>query len=219
MKHPESCSCINCEVEREETRAKSWKGWTCPYCHCANHLDLAICSNCQHGRIRYRRRRRRNPTWRNDHYARKFWELCMFSMLRAETPINYPQGYAARNADAALVAWRERWERPADPEHFGVPARFRWENSGTDPEVPEADHTVFPFTSDRNPEEEGGNDYAAPIAGNGPAILALQNLAAGKPTTHRFVPVTGNRYCGECGGGKLHEIHFPETKKAMEPKS
>ena len=31
-------------------------------------------------------------------------------------------------------------------------------------------------------------------------------------TSHVFQEVPGNRFCGECGGGRLHAIHISEVK-------
>lgn len=114
-----------------------------------------------------------------DYQARNFWELCVIGQIASgNLPSGNPVSVAIRDADAALVAWRERWEK-----------------------IPEAAPAVSPFTSDGNPAEahspdEGGDDYAPPVPG----------WHRGIP--HRMFPVSGNRYCGECGGGKLHKIHI-----------
>ncbi len=174
------------------------------------HPDSCSCDNCTFNRPRHRTRRRRHKSL-DDYQARKFWEYCVIARF---ANVNYRNG-AVENADAALVAWRERWEG-----------------------VPEAGPCVSPFTSDKNPEvhspdycspeDEGGNfgvparfrsdvptmtqeefgDYAPPLQATGAMCEPV--------SPHRFIPVTDSRYCGECGGGKLHEIHYPETKKAME---
>jgi hypothetical protein len=97
----------------------------------------------------------------------------------------YGQSQLLADADAALVAWRERWEKVPEVErdwHLDAPPRV---------EVHSPDYCP--------PEEEGGNDYAD----TRPPINLMED--------HRFIPVTGNRYCGECGGGKLHPIHPPEA--------
>ncbi len=119
------------------------------------HPDSCSCGDCiatrateQVTRIRGRKtRRRRNPIWKDNERARRFWEACVIQELcRDDVPDTI------QKADTALVAWRERWEVTID-------------------------------------------DYAPPYP----------------PETtyppHRFILVTDNRYCGECGGGKLHPIH------------
>ncbi len=160
MKHPDSCTCVHCVDARQQ-----WPQ--------APH------------RRRHRIRRRRNPNWKDDYRARKFWEACIIAELCRDDVSDTVQ-----RADTALVAWRERWEK-----------------------VPEAGPIVSPFTSDGNP----GPDYCPPEEEGGNAHARLQDYfqdhtppaidPGGPAAEHRFIPVTDNRYCGGCGGGKLHPIH------------
>lgn len=147
------------------------------------------------GENRSNPRRRARRRVHGDYQARKFWEACVIAAL-AEG-----QAGPILRADAALVAWRERWDEPAEPGKCwtcGSPLDYSLNRVLQDqcyrcarPErVPEAGPAVSPFTSD-----------LAPIVSK-----------VGWPPPHRFVPVTGNRYCGECAAGKFHQIHIQEPK-------
>ena len=121
--------------------------WTCPACDCANDNDWVKCSNCGRpidwagvwnwpGNSPRRARNPKRSTRRRvhgDHQARKFWEACIICGIQQHNGF-YGRAQILENADAALEAWRERWEKPA--------------------EVHSPDYVP--------PEKEGGNDHAAP---------------------------------------------------------
>jgi len=105
--HPESCSCDDCVRMRREDRPRFLK----------------------------RRTRRRVH---GDYEARKFWETCVIAGIAAARDPHRPLCASldiVTEADSALVAWRERWEKPA--------------------EVHSPDYVP--------PEEEGGNDHQTEI--------------------------------------------------------
>ena len=154
---------------------------------------------------RYRARRRRTRHY-GEIIQRRFWETCIHVALQTEGARQ-----AIENADRALEAWRERWDKPAPaepeprpviplPPGFIATPNFReW----TDAEKRELRKYL---KLDDSPEESAaqakrsgaGNDFTGPIDPD-------------RTRPHPFKPVEGNRYCGDCGAGRLHSIHTPET--------
>jgi hypothetical protein len=122
----------------------------------------------------------------------RFWEMCVHVALQTEGARQ-----AIENADRALEAWRERWDKaPAAPE----PAEtHRFEP--VDGVFGEILHTGNAAAGRKWSEEARGAVFSKAYQ---PPVFGLST------SPHAFKPVEGNRYCGDCGAGRLHAIHTPE---------
>ncbi len=197
--HPLDCICVACDDERRRISI---------------HPDSCSCDNCTFNRPRHRtRRRRRNPIWKDNERARKFWEACVIQEL-----CSGDIAQTVRSADTALEAWRERWQdAPAEPlKNYGEVGGTL--HSPEDPMRPYPGCNCIACEDGRRaagaPYTTDGVNYTVPghpLKGLDDYRPPVQPPAPLDPVSaHRFIPVTDNRYCGECGGGKLHVIHFPQ---------